>query len=261
MQFVPGITLARLIGSFRLCEPEMQNGQAFLAVLDRLCTEPTTFDLGGLTVRTFLQTCDHVELTCWLGGRLAEASLAHAHSQGVIHRDIKPANILLNRYGRPSLADFNIALNTQAGECAFGGTLSYMATEHLNVFLLGEKSSENSVDGRSDLYSLALVLFEFLTGKLPAPDTNESDDPKEQVRHLLQSRQSGTPSPQAVRSEVPDLMDRLLPAAWTRIPTSVFRRRKRSCTPSTGAASWCKWRRSPIKTAGWFACAAHDRSS
>ncbi len=73
MQFVPGITLARLIGSFRLCEPEMQNGQAFLAVLDRLCTEPTTFDLGGLTVRAFLQTCDHVELTCWLGGRLAEA--------------------------------------------------------------------------------------------------------------------------------------------------------------------------------------------
>ncbi len=128
----------------------------------------------------------------------------------MIHRDIKPANILLNRYGRPSLADFNIALNTQAGECAFGGTLSYMAPEHLNVFLLGEKSSENSVDGRSDLYSLALVLFEFLTGKLPAPDTNESDDPKEQVRHLLQSRQSGTPSPQAVRSEVPDLMDRLL---------------------------------------------------
>jgi len=66
--------------------------------------------------REFLADCDLVEAACWIGARLAEA-LAHAHGQGVLHRDVKPANILLNRYGRPFLADFNIAF---AGRAAPG---------------------------------------------------------------------------------------------------------------------------------------------
>ena len=60
-----------------------------------------------------------------MGTRLAEA-LAHAHSQGVLHRDIKPANILINRYGRPLLADFNVSLDPERVRGAtgpiFGGT-------------------------------------------------------------------------------------------------------------------------------------------
>ena len=125
------------------------------------------FDLGGLEHAHFLQSCDHVELTCWLGARLAEA-LAHAHSQGVIHRDIKPANILVNRYGRPFLADFNIALERHRARAA--SSAARCATWPRSKWTrswTGAAAAQARVDARTDLYSLALVLFELLTGTAP----------------------------------------------------------------------------------------------
>src|SRR5437660_1543260 len=72
----------------------------------------------------------------WRGAGRGEA-LAHARGRGVLPRDIKPANILLSRYGRPLLADFNIAFDAhraRGGEAEIGGTLAYMAPEHLDAF-------------------------------------------------------------------------------------------------------------------------------
>jgi serine/threonine protein kinase len=209
IQYVPGITLERLINGLAKCQPNTRNGRAFVGILDNLCTEPTTFDLGGLETRAFLESCDHVELTCWLGARLAEA-LAHAHSQGVIHRDIKPANILVNRYGRPFLADFNIAVDTESGAGTFGGTLAFMAPEQLDAFLSGTAASQAAVDARSDLYCLALVLFEFLTGKLPFKCKFDERDRMESLLALSRERHAGAPSPRAQGAEAPELMDRLL---------------------------------------------------
>jgi eukaryotic-like serine/threonine-protein kinase len=126
-----------------------------------------------------------------MGARLAEA-LAHAHAQGVLHLDVKPANILVNRYGRPLLVDFNISSTTHQAANSdepVGGTLSYMAPEHLDAFL-GE--SRAPVDARSDVYSLGIVLYEFFAGRRPFPSL-KAGNLADQVRKLAEQKRAGPP--------------------------------------------------------------------
>ncbi|MEJ7930338.1 serine/threonine-protein kinase [Ramlibacter sp. AN1015] len=96
-----------------------------------------------------------------IGARVAEA-LAYAHEQGVIHRDIKPANIMYEPAADlVKVTDFGIARVTDASRTRTGtilGTPSYMSPEQL---------AGRRVDGRTDLYSLAVMLFQLLTGTLP----------------------------------------------------------------------------------------------
>ena len=89
------------------------------------------------------------------------AALDYAHSQGIVHRDIKPANILLTRDGRPKITDFGIAKLNMAYQTIAGqslGTPAYMSPEQLNG---------DPVDGRSDLFSLGVILYTSLTGHRP----------------------------------------------------------------------------------------------
>ncbi|CAG0991358.1 partial serine/threonine protein kinase, bacterial, partial [Anaerolineae bacterium] len=94
--------------------------------------------------------------------REAAGALAYAHSQGMIHRDVKPANLMLDRDNRVVLADFGIAkIVTGIQFTASGGmvgTPAYMAPEQG----LGDAGDE-----RSDLYSLGVILFQLVTGRLP----------------------------------------------------------------------------------------------
>jgi hypothetical protein len=90
-------------------------------------------------------------------------ALEHAHAGDIIHRDIKPANILYDRFKRPMLADFGAALMRQRdtrlttqGEAI--GSTGYMSPE---------QARGHAVDARSDLYSVAVLAFEMLTGRRP----------------------------------------------------------------------------------------------
>jgi beta-lactam-binding protein with PASTA domain len=93
---------------------------------------------------------------------VAEA-LAAAHAQRVIHRDIKPANIMVTRDGRVNVMDFGIA-RLVAGPDTVEQTAAVLGTA---AYLSPEQAQGEAVDGRSDLYSLGVVLYEILAGKPP----------------------------------------------------------------------------------------------
>jgi serine/threonine protein kinase len=211
MQFVAGTTLEKIIEILAGREPRTWSGQAILDAVDRLSIQPALFDPAASRDREFLGNCDFIEAVCWLGARLAEA-LAHAHSQGVLHRDIKPANILINRYGRPLLADFNIALDPQRlhgpGGEIFGGTLSYMSPEHLDAFNPDEATPPEAVDERSDIYSFGVVLFELLTGRLPFDSSREDAEGIEELRALAGARRADMPRVRREGLEIPDVLER-----------------------------------------------------
>jgi serine/threonine protein kinase len=212
MQFVNGTTLERVLRALNERPPALWSGRSILEAIDELSTHPALFDPAALRDRESLWNGDYVEAVCWLGGRLAEA-LAHAHSQGVLHRDIKPANILLNRYGRPMLADFNIAFDPRPAERAartpFGGTLGYMAPEHLDAFNPAENTPPEAVDRRSDVYALGVVLFEMLAGRLPFPLPAKINTTVETLRQLAAERRGPPPSVGELRP-VPESLDRLV---------------------------------------------------
>ena len=93
-----------------------------------------------------------------------------AHRRGVLHRDLKPSNVLVDERGNPRVVDFGIARSlsrsssqTTSTRSGFRGTLAYAAPEQLTA------GSQTAADTRSDVYSLALLVYELLCGALPYP--------------------------------------------------------------------------------------------
>ncbi|WP_437496122.1 serine/threonine-protein kinase [Sorangium sp. So ce1099] len=138
-------------------------------------------------------------------------ALAEAHAQGIIHRDVKPSNLFLTRNadGSPCIKvlDFGISKMTHAEEHALtrvGGMLGsplYMSPEQLR--------SASDVDGRADVYSLGVVLFQLLTGRTPFI--------AQELAQLVYMVTQGEPlRPRALRPDIPEPLEQVLLAAIAR---------------------------------------------
>ena len=124
--------------------------------------------------------------------------LAEAHRRGIVHRDLKPSNIMIDREGQVRILDFGIARSARArGVTGAGfvvGTPEYMSPEQVEG---------REVDARSDLYSLGIVLYEMLTGRVPfAGDTPFSVGVKQR------SEKPG--DPRQLNPDIPDDLSRLV---------------------------------------------------
>jgi len=140
-------------------------------------------------------------------GQVAQA-LDYAHQQGIIHRDLKPANILLDENGNAYLSDFGIArvMNSNLTGSAIIGTPAYMSPEQAHGLPL---------DGRSDIYSLGVVLFELLTGREPY----EAETP---VALLLKHINEPMPSVRMFRPEVSPEVEEIVFVATAKNPNDRF---------------------------------------
>ncbi len=147
-------------------------------------------------------------------GREVASALSYAHALGVIHRDLKPENILISSTGFALLTDFGIAYAvdsatnqrlTESGVTL--GTPAYMSPE--------QSAGDEIVDARSDLYSLATVLYEAITGRPPFEGAN--------ARALMVRRLTELATPiREVRPDVPASVERALDRALARQPDDRF---------------------------------------
>jgi serine/threonine protein kinase len=145
------------------------------------------------------------------------AALQLAHDRGILHRDLKPANIVLHDFGGGTrvhkIVDFGLAQIREASDATrltsehqFLGTISYASPEQL---------TGGRVDGRADIYSLGVVVYELLTGRVPFPGT----DAMAVVTALLTT---AAPSPSSLRSDLPAWVDLVLARALAKEPADRY---------------------------------------
>ena len=206
MPYFGRTTLAQVLTS---CHgQDVRSGKGLVQALDRL--EPDEcVPAGPSSGRAALSHRSYEEAIAWWGARLAEA-LSHAHDRDVLHRDIKPSNVLVTSDGMPMLLDFNLArepltANRETADAdSLGGTVDYMAPEHLKALARG---GPEEVDGRSDIYSLGVVLYEALTGRRPFETPRRGCAIVEALLGAADARQLSAPRPRSLEKSIPIALD------------------------------------------------------
>lgn len=183
-----------------------------LAMLGRVPGIVSVFECGDHNGRPYIAS-DFMEGES-LQARLAQGSLSYVesaelvanvaealnrmHLQGLVHRDIKPQNILLDSEGRPFVADFGMC-TTEEEQLREGhatlGTLAYMSPEQA-------RGESQRTDGRADIYSLGVVLYRMLTGRLPFVGSQ----PSEYIDQVLHREPR---PPRSINPDIPTELERI----------------------------------------------------
>jgi tRNA A-37 threonylcarbamoyl transferase component Bud32 len=144
--------------------------------------------------------------------QIADA-LDHAHDVGILHRDVKPGNILIDEKGWVYLSDFGLAKMVE-GSVQLTGTGTGVGTP---AYMSPEQGQGLSVDERTDVYSLGVILYEMLTGRVPY----EAETPMAVVvKHIS----SPLPLPRTVNSNIPESVERVILKALAKDPDDRFSR-------------------------------------
>ncbi|MES2637981.1 MAG: protein kinase [Myxococcota bacterium] len=126
--------------------------------------------VDGVTILELIQQRGRLpsEIAALVGASLASA-LAFAHREGIIHRDIKPENVMIRRDGRVKLMDFGVARVLDESSITLDGSLLGSP-----AYMSPQQALDETLDGRTDLFSLGTVLFHAVTGHVPFSGSNAS---------------------------------------------------------------------------------------
>ena len=180
----------------------LRQGEDFFMVMEFVRGET----LDSLIRRLGAMPCDRgISLFCQ-----ALEGIDHAHRMGIIHRDIKPANMMLTETGTLKVMDFGIARvlgtsrMTKQGNIV--GTIEYMSPEQVR----GQET-----DARSDIYSLGILLYEMLTGRVPFSSDSEYDLMRMQIEHAPEP-------PRVFSAQIPQPVEQAIMRALAKRPEARF---------------------------------------
>lgn len=155
--------------------------------------------IDGMTLKKYIQTYGALPVEEVLDiMKQITSAIAHAHENGIIHRDIKPQNILIDSYRQIKVTDFGIAVALSA--TSLTQTNSVLGSVH---YLSPEQARGGMANSKSDIYSLGIVMYESLMGKLPFSGESAVSIA---IKHL----QNETPSLREVKQEIPQSVENIV---------------------------------------------------
>lgn len=209
---------------------EYANDDEFIARFDREAKAATSlshpnivniFDVGeeehilymvmeyvdGLTLKEYIHRFGPIEVEEALDiMKQVTSAIAHAHANDLVHRDIKPQNVLLDKYNNVKVTDFGIAVALSA--TSLTQTNSILGSVH---YLSPEQARGGMATKKSDIYSLGIVLFELLTGRLPFSGQTP-------VSIALKHLQTDTPSVRDIQPNIPQSVENIVLKATAKDP-------------------------------------------
>ncbi|WP_339227648.1 Stk1 family PASTA domain-containing Ser/Thr kinase [Oceanobacillus sp. FSL K6-2867] len=163
--------------------------------------------VDGMTLKEYIQNYGPIDVQEALDiMKQLISAIAHAHANDIVHRDIKPQNILMNSFGQVKVTDFGIAIALSA--TSLTQTNSILGSVH---YLSPEQARGGMATKKSDIYSIGIVLYELLTGKLPFSGQSP-------VSIALKHLQTSTPSVRRFNQDIPQSVENIVLKATAKDP-------------------------------------------